>query len=79
MALGGNMSIQAASPLVIFNEYNAVSAGQFLKGGKLDPAFGNQPVAGNGGSWFELLVMGSNPQALTPEATTVDMRGWTLN
>ena len=79
LALGGDMSIQAASPTVILNEYNAVSADQFLKGGKSDPAFGGQPVAGNGGSWFELLVIGSNPQSLTPVGTTVDMRGWTLN
>ncbi|MEI7534767.1 MAG: hypothetical protein WCK57_10405 [Verrucomicrobiae bacterium] len=67
------MSIQAASPLVILNEYNAVSTDQFLKGDKFDPAFGSQPVAGNGGSWFELLVLGSNPQSLTPAGTTIDM------
>ena len=78
VALGGNLSIQAASPLVILNKYNAVRSGEVLKGGKYDKAFGNQPVAGNGGSWFELLVLGSKPQAMTPEGTTVDMRGWTL-
>ena len=79
LALGSNLSLKAGSPLVILNEYNAVSADQFLKGGRVDPAFGNLPVAGNGGAWFELLVIGANPQAMTPEATTVDLRGWTLN
>jgi hypothetical protein len=79
LAFGATASLKASSPLVILNEYNAVSADQFLKGGKFDPAFGNQPVAGNGGPWFELLVIGSNPQSMNPAATTVDMRGWTLN
>jgi len=68
-----------AAPLVILNEYNAVGATQFLNGGKSDPAFGDAPVAGNGGSWFELLVIGGNPQSLTSTGTTVDMRGWTLS
>lgn len=62
--------------LVILNEYNAVSNDKFLNGGTLqadedggqagDVFFGR--ILGNGGSWFELVVV----------ADHVDMRGWEL-
>jgi hypothetical protein len=65
-----------ACRLVILNEYNAVSNDAFLNGGTQeadedglqasDSFFGR--VAGNGGSWFELVVL----------ADHVDMRGWEL-
>lgn len=52
---------------VILNEYNAVSSGNFLDDGTgRDQTFGQ--IFGNGGNWFELLVVGDN----------VDMRGWKL-
>ncbi len=53
---------------VILNEYNAVSSGQRLDDGAgKDSFFGT--IFGNGGNWFELLVVGDQ----------VDMRGWQLN
>jgi hypothetical protein len=61
---------------VFLNEYNAVSAANFLNGGTAatdaqggtaaDAFFGR--VAGNGGSWFELIV----------GIDGLDMRGWSL-
>ena len=73
------------SPTVILNEYNAVDStapvGTFLNGGTdtldsdgapnaVDKHFGR--VEGNGGDWFELVVVG------TGAAGTVDMRGWKI-
>ncbi|MBI4516365.1 MAG: CotH kinase family protein [Deltaproteobacteria bacterium] len=62
-----------AAPLLL-NEYNAVRSDQFLNGGDAgadddggqaaDPFFGR--VAGNGGDWFELVVVADN----------LDIRGW---
>ena len=59
---------------MILNEYNAVGDDQFLNGGdeiadddggqKSDTFFGR--VAGNGGNWFELVVI----------AESLDIRGW---
>ncbi len=59
---------------VILNEYNGVSTSQFLNGGNVtadidgglasDSYFGR--VAGNGGDWFELVVVNDH----------LDMRGW---
>jgi len=60
-------------PTVILNEYNAVSASNFIggtEGSAADTHFGR--VAGNGGRWFELAVTGSGVPG------TVDMRGWTI-
>jgi hypothetical protein len=67
------------APLVL-NEYNAVSSGNYLNFGTAtvdgdgnstnpptDPYFGRVP--GNGGDWFELVVVGDH----------VDIRGWTLH
>ena len=52
---------------VILNEYNAVSASSRLDDGMgIDSYFGT--IYGNGGNWFELLVVGDH----------VDMRGWKL-
>jgi hypothetical protein len=66
---------QGCTPLFL-NEYNAVSAGNFLNGGTVfadddggtasDTFFGR--VAGNGGHWLELVVGADN----------LDIRGWTL-
>ena len=62
---------------VILNEYNAVSGSNhldeelFADSDQADTAFGR--IQGNGGNWFELLVIGD------AESSIVDMRGWTLN
>lgn len=63
---------------VILNEFNAVSEEDYLANGNHDPAFGDAPVRGNGGSWVELVIVGSDPLSGSPTGTTVDMRGWTL-
>ncbi len=67
-------------PAVILNEYNAVAEEGFLNGGSAsedangaattDSHFGR--VDGNGGSWFELVVVGDGGPS------TVDMRGWSI-
>lgn len=55
-----------ASPVVL-NEYNAVSSsGRLGEGVGADSKFGR--VLGNGGDWFELLVI----------ADDTDLRGWTV-
>lgn len=51
-------------PHIILNEYNAVGASELLGNDGVDEVFGR--VAGNGGDWFELVVLGE----------TVDLRGW---
>lgn len=51
---------------VILNEYNAVSDTQLLANNNSDPYWGQ--VAGNGGDWFELVVITDH----------LDMRGWKL-
>jgi hypothetical protein len=73
-----------ASPLaeaarVILNEYNGVSSSNYLNGGdEFMDGDGNVPppadaffgrVPGNGGDWFELVVIGDH----------VDVRGWSLS
>ena len=68
-----------AAPLIL-NEFNAVSASNYLNGGTAtvdgdgnttnlpsDSYFGR--IQGNGGDWIELVVVGDN----------VDIRGWTLD
>ncbi|NNM30959.1 MAG: hypothetical protein HKO57_15680 [Akkermansiaceae bacterium] len=72
--------VHPASSPVILNEYNAVSSSSFLNGGTAaadesggtasDIHFGR--VAGNGGDWFELVVVGND------DAGTLDMRGWQI-
>lgn len=49
---------------VVLNEWNAVSGTRLIGDG--DPVLGS--ISGNGGNWFELLVIGDH----------VDMRGWEL-
>ena len=66
---------------VLVNEYNAVSSGSFLNDGNLeadidggtatDTLLGR--VQGNGGDWFELVVVGDGTAN-----STVDLRGWTI-
>lgn len=51
---------------VILNEYNAVGNNQFLEDSASDTFWGR--VEGNGGDWFELVVITDH----------LDMRGWTL-
>jgi len=70
------------APSVILNEYNAVSPTNFLNGGNATTDSSGQPppsedshfgrVVGNGGRWFELVVVGDGGPS------TVDMRGWTI-
>ena len=71
------LALDARAAQLILNEYNAVSASSYLNGGTLeadldggqaaDPAFGR--VLGNGGDWFELVVV----------ADHLDVRGWKLS
>lgn len=58
-----------AAPVIV-NEFNTVSSSQMLVGGGVDSSFGE--VVGNGGDWFELVVVG------TGVGSSVDMRGWKL-
>jgi hypothetical protein len=63
---------------VLLNEYNAVSSSNFLGGGTVDsPTFTDSffgRVTGNGGEWFELVVVGNGSAG-----STVDMRGWKID
>ena len=54
----------APQPKLILNEYNGVSDTKTLANGGVDPFFG--PVAGNGGDWFETVVVTDH----------LDLRGW---
>ena len=65
---GTSCGLATTAGSVIVNEFNAVDSGQTLSG--TDPHWGQ--VAGNGGDWIELMVVGSNG------ASNVDMRGWTI-
>ncbi len=66
---------------VLVNEFNAVADDKFLKGGDeaadddggtaSDGFFGR--VEGNGGDWFELVVVGDGSGG-----SAVDLRGWTI-
>jgi autotransporter-associated beta strand protein len=68
-----------AEAQVILNEYNAVRADRWLgaDGAAASPAsdsyFGR--VRGNGGRWFEVLVVGSTDAP----GEKVDLRGWTFS
>lgn len=75
------LTVGNPAPSVILNEYNAVAADKFLNGGdaatdsdgppaSVDTHFGR--VMGNGGQWFELVVVGDGGAGM------VDMRGWTI-
>ena len=62
-----NYEVSASGSLkMILNEWNAVESGRFLKNGGSDSVFG--AVLGNGGDWFELVVIEDR----------LDVRGWTL-
>lgn len=74
-----NVVVLPASSEVILNEYNAVSSANRLNSGVIpNPANGDGEdtffgsVDGNGGNWFELVVVGNGT------AGTVDMRGWKI-
>ena len=62
---------------IILNEYNAVSGSKhldedlFADSDQADTTFGR--IEGNGGNWFELLVIGNE------SSSVVDMRGWQLS
>lgn len=67
------LTVFNSEPTVILNEYNAVSASNFIGGAEstaADTHFGR--VAGNGGPWFELVVTGNGGPG------AVDLRGWTI-
>jgi hypothetical protein len=65
-----------ASGALILNEYNAVRADRWLDADGLaastasDSNFGR--IEGNGGRWFEMLVVGTT----SAPGETVDLRGW---
>ena len=71
------LATDARAAKMVLNEYNAVSAANYLNGGTAaadldggqaqDPAFGR--TLGNGGDWFELVVV----------ADHLDARGWKLS
>ena len=73
--LGLGAGVSEAAPLLI-NEYNGVRSDRYLNGGDAaaddddeqaaDTYFGR--VVGNGGNWFELVVI----------AQPLDLRGWTI-
>ena len=62
---------------VILNEYNAVSGSNHLDEAAFDDSTAADStlgrIQGNGGNWFELLVIGD------VSSSVVDMRGWSLN
>jgi hypothetical protein len=74
---------------VLLNEYNAVASDGYLNGGDdtvdgdggsaSDSYFGR--ALGNGGDWFELVVVGSGSEDTPAQpiaGSTVDMRGWSI-
>lgn len=70
-------SAQAHGAVVILNEYNAVDDNRWLDedgltgSDKRDTYFDR--IEGNGGDWFELVVVGDGTAG-----STVDMRGWEI-
>ena len=77
LCLLAGFPLPARAAKLILNEYNAVAPTKYLNGGTAaadedggaaaDPAFGR--VLGNGGDWFELVVV----------ADHLDIRGWKLD
>ena len=71
------ITVFPASSPVIVNEYNAVSSGNVLDTSKQSGRAGTDSrlgvVAGNGGNWLELAVVGDGTAG-----STVDMRGWRI-
>ena len=74
------LTVHDPAPVVILNEYNAVDSANFLNGGTTgsdddggtasDSHFGR--IEGNGGDWFELVVVGDGT------AGTTDLRGFSI-
>jgi hypothetical protein len=74
------LTVYNPAPAVILNEYNAVDGSEYLNGGDVssdddsgsasDGYFGR--VLGNGGDWFELIVLGDGT------AGTTDLRGYQI-
>ncbi len=75
------LTVVDPAPAVLLNEYNAVDDTRFLNGGTAaadddalpnasDSHFGR--IAGNGGDWFELVVVGDGGTG------TTDLRGWQI-
>ena len=62
---------QDGSQIVLLNEYNAVREDRSLDDDGTDIFFDR--VQGNGGNWFELVVVGDGTAG-----STVDLRGWTI-
>lgn len=62
------LTVFPATVPVVVNEYNAVSSANTGS----DSFFG--ALAGNGGDWFELVVVGTGTAA-----STVDLRGWKID
>lgn len=68
--LTGIITVFNTQPKVVLNEYNAVSGTSLHASLDGDLRLGR--IEGNGGDWFELVVLG------TGFGTTVDMRGWKI-
>ncbi len=66
-----NNQTSAFENYVIVNEYNAVKKDEVLKSEGQDLRFGLRE--GNGGNWFELVVVGDGKAG-----TTIDMRDWQI-
>ncbi|MGC6565892.1 MAG: lamin tail domain-containing protein [Akkermansiaceae bacterium] len=75
------LTVHNPSPALILNEYNAVAPDEYLNGGTLgagedggvaavDTHFGR--IIGNGGDWFELVVVGDGNSGFS------DLTGWTI-
>lgn len=75
------LTVHHPSPSVILNEYNAVASDEYLNGGTLalgenggiastDSHFGR--VIGNGGNWFELVVVGDGSAGYS------NLTGWSV-
>jgi PEP-CTERM motif-containing protein len=67
LAVTLGLSLRAEGAALLLNEYNAVDDTGFLKDNAADPYFGR--VLGNGGDWFELVVISDH----------LDVRGWSLS
>jgi hypothetical protein len=65
------ITVFAAAPRIVLNEYNAVGSADSHISEDGDLRLGR--IEGNGGDWFELVVVG------TGFGTTVDMRGWQID
>ena len=69
--LTGLITVFAAQPRVVLNEYNAVGPTSLHASLAGDLRLGR--IEGNGGDWFELVVVGAG------FGSTVDMRGWQID